>query len=178
MTSRHFRFGLKSCLVLLGVLSILLAWLVPQRSLRLRESSAMSKLRQLGSGFLYYGGWDENDSTWTEKRLDDWFGKRIRSVRWHGAKIDDLTVLTQIDNLQELFITNSKIADLSPIAGIESIRFIELTGSEVTDLTHLQPLTNLEYLYLHRTSLTDEQVNDFAKANPDCNIFHPSTESN
>ncbi|MDB4778306.1 hypothetical protein OAG68_02500 [bacterium] len=137
---------------------------------------AMNKLQQLGSGYSYYAGWDENDSTWIDKRLDDWFGKRIRSVRWNNEKIEDLTVLTRIDNLQELFITNSHIADLSPIKGINSIRLIDLTGSDVTDLTPLQSLPNLEYLNLHRTPVTDEQVDEFANVNSGCNILHPSTE--
>ena len=131
----------------------------------------------VSSGYSYYGGWDENDSTWIDKRLDDWFGKRIRSVRWNNAKIDDLAVLTQIDNLQELFITNSQIADLSPITEIGSTRLIELTGSEIADLTPLQSLPNLEYRNLHRTPLNDEQVNDFARANPGCNILHPSVQT-
>lgn len=69
---------------------------------------------------------------------------------------------------------NSEIVDLAPIAEIESIRLIELTGSNVTDLTPLQSLPNLKYLNVHRTPLTDEQVKDFARANPGCNILHPS----
>ncbi|MDE0867069.1 MAG: hypothetical protein OSA98_25100 [Rubripirellula sp.] len=137
----------------------------------------MNTLQQLSGGYDYYAGWDENDSTWIEKCLDDRFGKRIRTVRWHGTKIDDLKVLTQIDNLQELFIMNSEIVDLSPIAEIESIRLIELTGSKVTDLTPLQYLPNLKYLNVHRTPLTDEQVHDFARANPGCNILHPSFQT-
>ena len=138
----------------------------------------MNRLQQLGSGYSYYAGWDENDSTWIEKRMDDCFGKRIRTVRWRNSKIDNLMVLTEINDLRELFITNSQIADLSPIEGIDSIRLIELTGSDVSDLTPLQSLPNLEYLNLHRTPLTDEQVSDFANSNPGCNILHPSIENN
>jgi Leucine-rich repeat (LRR) protein len=136
----------------------------------------MNKLQQLGSGYSYYAGWDESDSTWIEKRLDDWFGKRIRTVKWNNAKIEDLTVLSQIDNLRELFITNSKISDLSPISEIESLRLIELTGSDITDLTPLQYLPNLEYLNVHRTPLTDQQVTHFANLNPGCNVLHPSSK--
>ena len=177
MANHRFRYGLTSCLVLLAFFSILLPWLTLQRSLRLRHGRAMNTLQQSSSGYGYYAGLDENDSTWIEKRLDDWFGKRIRTVRWHGTKINDLTVLTQIDNLRELFIMNSEIVDLSPIADIESIRLIELTGSTVNDLTPLQYLPNLKYLNVHRTPLTDEQVNDFARANPGCNILHPSVQT-
>ncbi|MGI9444822.1 MAG: hypothetical protein ACR2N1_20270 [Rubripirellula sp.] len=72
---------------------------------------------------------------------------------------------------------NSEIVDLSPIAEIESIRLIELTGSKVTDLTPPQYLPNLKYLNVHRTPLTDEQVHDFARANPYCNILHPSFQT-
>ena len=177
MANHRFRYGLTSCLVLLAFFSILLPWLTSQRSLRLRHGRAMNTLQQSSSGYGYYAGLDENDSTWIEKFLHDWFGKRIRTVRWHGTKINDLTVLTQIDNLRELFIMNSEIVDLSPIADIESIRLIELTGSTVTDLTPLQYLPNLKYLNVHRTPLTDEQVNDFARANPGCNILHPSVQT-
>lgn len=137
----------------------------------------MDKLTQLGGGYSYYAGWDEDDSTWTEKCFDDWFGKRIRTVKWNNAEIDDLSVLKEIDNLQEVFITDSQIADLSTISEVKSVRLVELTGSNVTDLTPLLTLPNLEYLNLHRTPLTDEQVDAFAKANPDCRLLHPSVES-
>lgn len=178
MTTSRFRFGLRGCLIFLAVLSFLLAWLVPQRSLRMREAMVMNQLKQEGSGYSYYGGFDEDDSTWTEKRFDGLFGKRIRNVKWNNRKIDDLAVLTKINNLRELFITNSQISDLTPIAQIKSIRLIELTGSNITDLTPFRSLPNLEYLNLHRTPVTDEQVAEFVNAKPDCRVLHPSIAEN
>ena len=171
MTKRHFRFAIFGCLASLVIFSIFLVWLIQERSLREQDGIVMTELEQLGHGYWHYAGMDENDSTWIDKRLDQWYGNRIRTVRWKNANIEDLELLTQINKLQELFITNSKIADLSPLAEIDSLRLVVLTGTEVTDLTPLQTLPKLKYLNLHQTPLTSEQVNDFANANPDCKIF-------
>ncbi len=34
----------------------------------------MNTLQQLSGGYDYYADWDENDSTWIEKCLDERFG--------------------------------------------------------------------------------------------------------
>lgn len=70
MANYRFRYGLTSCLVLLAFFSILLPWLISQRSLRLRDGKAMNTLQQLSSGYGYYAGLDENDSTWIDKCLE------------------------------------------------------------------------------------------------------------
>ncbi len=137
----------------------------------------MTQLTSQGWGYSFYNGWDENDSTWIEKRLDDWFGRRVRSVKRDRADIEDLTILTQIANLQEVFITNSRIKDLSPLSEIATIKVIEFIGSDVDDLTPLRDLSNLAHLNVYRTTAIDDQVESLAKKLPNCNILHPSTES-
>ncbi len=137
----------------------------------------MAQLRSQGWGFSCYNGWDENDSTWIEKRLDSWLGRRVRSVKRNRADVEDLAILKQIANLHEVFITNSQIKDLTPFSEISSIRVIELTGSDVDDLTPLQNLPNLTHLYVYRTSVSGPQIEQLTKAIPNCKIFHPSTET-
>lgn len=177
MKRRSVRIGLVTSLVFTVVIFAFLAWLVPQRSLRQREGKVMAQLTAQGWGFSYYDGWDENDSTWIEKRLDTWFGRRVRSVTRNRSDVDDLTILKQIANLQEVLITNSQIEDLTPLSEIASLKVIELTGSGVDDLTTLQNLTNLTYLYACRTPVPSVQIEQLSKAIPHCIIFHPSAET-
>ena len=94
MTFALFWIGLAACLIVFVLLFAFLVWLVPQKSLRLQEGNAMIQLTSQGWGYSYYNGWDENDSRWIEKRLDDWFGRRIRSVKRDRADIEDLTIHT------------------------------------------------------------------------------------
>ena len=146
--------------------------------MRIQDGRAMSELRSMGCTVSYYNGWDDEDSTWLEKRLDDCFGRRARSVRWRGARIQDLSPLQKIADLREVFIFDSHIDDISPLSQIGTIRHLHLTGSNIEDLTPLHSLTNLKELNVYRTPISNVEVDRFAAANPNCNILHPSTESN
>ena len=110
--------------------------------------------------------------------MDDCFGRRVRTVIWKGAKIEDLNPLKEITKLRDVMITNSEIGDISVLGEIPSIRMIELVGSDVDDLTPLKSLPNLEHLNVNRTSLTDAQVKQFADSKPNCRVLHSSIPSN
>jgi Leucine-rich repeat (LRR) protein len=135
----------------------------------------MDQLTSQGCHVLCFNGFDKDDSTWVEKRLDDCFGRRARCVKWNRKVVEDLSALNQIANLQEVFITNSQIKDLSGLSGIESVKLIDLIGSDVDDLTPLCKLPNLTYLNVNRTQVTDAQATGFAIANPRCTVLHSST---
>jgi len=46
----------------------------------------MNALQQLSSGYGYYAGLDEDDSTWIEKCLDDWFDNRVSCSQTAGRE--------------------------------------------------------------------------------------------
>ncbi len=62
---------------------------------------------------------------------------------------------------------------LSASSDWESAAFFQRAGTQITDagLVHLEGLNNLQGLYLSNTPITDEGVEKFQQAPPNCEIF-------
>ncbi len=109
-------------------------------------------------------------------------------------EITDISLFTNLKNLQGLILTDNPISDFSPIAELPNIQFLELNMTHVSDLTpfkecknlkhldvyytrirDLSPLyecDNLEYLILATNDLSTEQKKEIRKKLPNCKIAH------
>lgn len=70
-----------------------------------------------------------------------------------GNQIDDLSVLSELEGLEILYLYDNSVSDLSPLSGLTSLRELELGGNQISDLSSLSELNQLEVLYLYDNSI-------------------------
>ena len=68
--------------------------------------------------------------------------------------ISDLSLLTRMPNLRELYLCQQEITDLSPLEGLP-LRELYLCDNQIEDLTPLSKLSNLQTLYLGNNPMDD-----------------------
>lgn len=199
MRKFRFRIGLRSSLILLAVLSIVIAWLARERSIRVKErQSYVLLVEQLDGRFSQiesHGKWKDKRA-WVDSRLDRLFGTRVQTVRWQNSKVDDLSILIEFRSLENVFLTNSQLKDITPLAKIESLRALYLDRTNVTNVeplaklltlehlgishtgvTNLKPLaqlTNLKLLNLYGVDLPKTEVDTIVSLLPECEVLHDS----
>jgi hypothetical protein len=69
--------------------------------------------------------------------------------------VSDITPLTGMTNLTELFLGRNNISDLTPLAGLTNLTKLNLHHNNISDLTPLAGLTNLTTLFLGRNNISD-----------------------
>ncbi|PHS12098.1 MAG: hypothetical protein COA78_08640 [Blastopirellula sp.] len=80
---------------------------------------------------------------------------QIKYARLNNTLVNDLSALSGLKELQTIFLDNSPVDDLSPLSNLEHLRMLSLSGTHVTDLSPLSNLTKIELLYLEGTQITD-----------------------
>ena len=71
-----------------------------------------------------------------------------------AGDVSDLTLLSHMPNLEELYLCQQAIADLSPLAGLE-LEVLALSDNQITDLSPLAGMDSLEELWLGGNPVTD-----------------------
>ena len=104
------------------------------------ESNPFSNLKNLKELWLtgdYSGIWEDNNN-------------------YDGnAKLDDLTPLIPLINLQLLYISRTNVSNLYPLAGLKNLQFLGMSRTRVSDLTPLAKLTNLQTLDISSTNISN-----------------------
>ncbi len=72
-----------------------------------------------------------------------------------GSKTADLSPLSGLSSLQELWLNGTQVKDLSPIAGLSSLQRLGLNGTKVEDLSPLAGFSSLQSLTLWSTQVKD-----------------------
>jgi internalin A len=67
----------------------------------------------------------------------------LRILRFDDAPIDDLSVVSYMPALEELFLDRSRVKSIAPLARLPNLRLLGLWGTPVTDLSATDGLTNL-----------------------------------
>ncbi len=70
------------------------------------------------------------------------------SASLHGHKIDDLSLLTTLKNLENLTLTETAVRDLAPLTKLKHLRTLRLWRTPVTDLGPLAEVKSLSSLEL------------------------------
>ncbi len=97
--------------------------------------------------------------------------KELRTLDLSYSKISDIAFIKKLPNLSILHIDNTSVTDLSPIAGHPSLKGIDtdrspikyLKGKNVPELIELSILSTL---------ISKDDINNFIKKNPQCNVKH------
>jgi Leucine-rich repeat (LRR) protein len=112
----------------------------------------------------------------------------LQKIGLRGTRVSDLTPLNGLRSIQELDLTDTPISDLTPLSGLTSLKELHLAGTRIRDLTpisrssglrelfieetpisDLRPLSGLgglQYLCLGAKQVSDEQIEELARAIP------------
>lgn len=63
-------------------------------------------------------------------------------------KISDLSPLSRLTNLTELYLSYNQIKDLSPLSRLTNLNFLFLESNQISDLSPLSRLTKLNWLFV------------------------------
>ena len=74
---------------------------------------------------------------------------------YDGQTALDLTPLSGLVNLRELYLDGAGIVDLTPLAGLENLTVLQVYDNFIDDLGPLADLANLDTLYLYNNEITD-----------------------
>jgi internalin A len=72
-----------------------------------------------------------------------------------AGKLDDLTPLKNLKNLESLRASLNRVSDVSPLAGLVKLDRLDLGGTQITDIKPLANLTMLTELDLSTTPVSD-----------------------
>ncbi len=118
--------------------------------------------------------------------------KLLENLTVSQVPVVDFSPVSQLPNLTKLNISNSGIEDLSPISPLINLKVLNLSGTNLKNLRGLESLINLEELDVASTNLrslrqieglpnlkklscfntrlSQRSVDNFKKANPNCEV--------
>ena len=80
---------------------------------------------------------------------------KVRELFLHNNQIEDLSPLGMCKDLEKLTLSNNRIKDLSPLSTLVKLNTLSLNVNMITDLTPLAHLTNLQVLQLSNNQFND-----------------------
>lgn len=72
--------------------------------------------------------------------------------------ITDISLLWELTNLQELYLSNNYIGYIDALSNLVNLRMVDLSHNEITDIAPLMQLENLEYVNLIGNRIPEDQV--------------------
>ncbi len=108
-----------------------------------RLPAALSKLTKLkrlsiGSGFLVNAE-----------------GTKYRVPTTESNSLSDISAVSSLSDLRELYIGQTNCNDLSPIVGLQQLQRLACWGTKVSDLSPIAGLQQLQTLYCDNTKVSD-----------------------
>jgi hypothetical protein len=95
----------------------------------------------------------------TEKIMSGEIPKNVTWLDLSGNQISDITPLSELTELRQLFLVNNQIIDLTPLSGLTNLETLDLYRNQITDITPLSGLKNLGGafggLFLGRNQIVD-----------------------
>ena len=69
--------------------------------------------------------------------------------------LSDISVISNLSELRELYIERTQVSDLSPIAGLQQLQHLDCGYTKVSDLVPIAGLQQLQHLDCRRTQVSD-----------------------
>lgn len=82
--------------------------------------------------------------------------------------LSDVSVLNSLELLEELYLANNQIGLLDALGFLDRLRVLDISDNAIDDISVLNDLNNLEYLNISGNPVSDLQIADFKRSNPDC----------
>lgn len=108
-----------------------------------------------GSGKIKHSFDDPGDETGSVRIAGQEVPLDTTQLDLTEKNIGDLSPLSRLTNLENLYLRGNPVSDLSPLAGLTSLRTLDLFATQASDLTPLEGLTGLTTLFLDNTRVTD-----------------------
>lgn len=86
------------------------------------------------------------------QNLDALTNLRIISIQ--SNRLTNITGLSSLPNLEELYLSHNAITDLSGLESTTTLRILDFSNNQVSHLEHLGTLKNLEELWASNNQLT------------------------
>lgn len=84
--------------------------------------------------------------------------KDLEVINFHGPKITDLSPLKDLLKLKSFGIYGSCIADISPLSNLEFLEILSLNQANIKDITPITHLKNLKSLVLNKNEISDISI--------------------
>jgi Leucine-rich repeat (LRR) protein len=84
--------------------------------------------------------------------------KDLKELNLSAREVDqiiDISLISNFENLESLFIWGGKITDISPIGNLKKLKKLEIQRIGVKDITAIGNLVNLESLEIYSVEITD-----------------------
>ena len=85
------------------------------------------------------------------------------------GEITDISALAKCPKLEYLEIFTGHITDLSPLSGLKNLKHLNIANNQITDISPLFEL-ELERLWLSRNPIPKEQIDEFRRRFPACQV--------
>ncbi|MBV6447516.1 MAG: hypothetical protein FCKEOINB_01145 [Nitrosomonas sp.] len=72
-----------------------------------------------------------------------------------SVDLNDISIISELKNLQEFYFWNTGVSDLSPLAGLSGLQKLDCRSTSVSDLSPLAGLSGLQILNCNSTSVSD-----------------------
>ncbi len=79
----------------------------------------------------------------------------LRYLDLIGNEINDVSLLSSLPQLEELFLNGNNISDISSLFSLTRLRLLDLGGNNISDISSLSLLTQLEELFLYNNDISD-----------------------
>ena len=92
----------------------------------------------------------------------------------HTSSLSDLSPLSKLKNLTELYLIDTQVSDISPLANLKNLTRLDLEDNQIVDITPLAELKNLTSL-----DLRNNHISDFSPINgliPNLRVYHNSPQ--
>jgi hypothetical protein len=84
--------------------------------------------------------------------------------------ITDISFLSELTGLRELYLAGNQITDITPLRGLTSLEHVVIDAEQIADISPLFDLTSLRRLTVGR--ITSEQAEMLKSALPSCEIWY------
>ncbi len=147
----RLRFGLRTFLIVMLLLGVVFGILGSMAYEARRQRQVVADLREASAFEIEFS----DEQVWMPELLDTGYLGRVTYIRIVGKQFDDVSTLTEFENLEWLKLHTTPVSDLSPLASLENLKRLYLNNTPVSDLSPLAGLENLVWLELSFTPVSD-----------------------
>ena len=134
----RLRFGLRTLLIVMLLAGVVFGVLGMAYEAD-RQRKAVADLREAGAEDVEFS----DEQVWMPELLDTGYCERVRMIWVGGEQFDNVSILTEFENLERLTLAGTQVSDVSPLAGCKNLTVLSLSGTQVSEVTPLAGLKNL-----------------------------------
>lgn len=80
---------------------------------------------------------------------------KLEHIYLEFNRVSDISVLSELTNLKELWICENILTDISPLVGLPDLQILNIGGNQIDDFSPLKEMTTLRKLYWEKSNVWD-----------------------